>query len=165
MAAARIRRFVVGLDRSELGMVALDRAIADAAEQLAEVHVVFAYQPLGDATNLYGGPADPALDYELERLTPIVRERIEKYGPDSPNVVFHGVIGGAADALVTTAAVLDADAIYVGTHGRTGLARAFIGSVAEKVARTAGCPVIIVRERGHERSLRWPKHHREISVR
>jgi nucleotide-binding universal stress UspA family protein len=129
------------------------------------VHVVFVYQPLGDATNLYAGPSDPAMEYELERLAPLVRERVARFGPEAPNVILHGVIGPAADALVATAAVLAADAIYVGTHGRTGVKRALLGSVAERVARSAGCPVVIVRERAHDAELRWPTHHRELGVR
>jgi len=39
------------------------------------------------------------------------------------------------------------DAIVLGTHGRTGRLHALAGSVAESVVRTAGCPVITVRER------------------
>ncbi|CAN5871465.1 universal stress protein [soil metagenome] len=39
------------------------------------------------------------------------------------------------------------DAIVIGTHGRTGLTHALIGSVAEKVVRHAPCPVLVHRER------------------
>ena len=39
------------------------------------------------------------------------------------------------------------DLIVVGTHGRTGLRHALIGSVAEKVVRHAGCPVLVARAR------------------
>jgi universal stress protein A len=38
-----------------------------------------------------------------------------------------------------------ADLIVIGTHGRTGLHRRFIGSVAERVVRHAPCPVLVVR--------------------
>jgi len=110
--ADRIHRYVVGLDRSELGLLAVDEALRTAVERGGELHVVFVYQPLGDATNLYAGPADPAM------------------------------AGPAAEALIATAAVLAADAIFVGTHGRTGLRRAFLGS-----------------------ELRWPTHHRQIAIR
>jgi nucleotide-binding universal stress UspA family protein len=48
--------------------------------------------------------------------------------------------------LTTFAADKQCDMIVVGTHGRTGLSRAFMGSVAEKVVRTASCPVLTVRE-------------------
>ena len=40
---------------------------------------------------------------------------------------------------------IDADLIVIGTHGRRGLARALLGSVAEKVVRTAHCPVTLIR--------------------
>ncbi len=42
------------------------------------------------------------------------------------------------------------DAIVMGTHGRTGLARALIGSVAERVVRHASCPVLTVRAPAQE---------------
>ena len=42
------------------------------------------------------------------------------------------------------------DLIVIGTHGRTGLAHVFMGSVAEKVVRKAPCPVLSVRHPEHE---------------
>lgn len=42
------------------------------------------------------------------------------------------------------------DLIVLGTHGRTGLAHVFLGSVAERVVRMAHCPVLTVRPPGHE---------------
>ena len=42
---------------------------------------------------------------------------------------------------------LSFDLVVMGTHGRTGLKHAFIGSVAEKVVRHAPCPVLVVRQR------------------
>ena len=44
--------------------------------------------------------------------------------------------------------------LIVGTHGRKGLARLFMGSVAQQVARTAECPVLTVR--AHERDFVYP---------
>jgi nucleotide-binding universal stress UspA family protein len=40
-----------------------------------------------------------------------------------------------------------ADLLVIGTHGRTGLSKAFMGSVAERVVRLASCPVLTVRAR------------------
>jgi nucleotide-binding universal stress UspA family protein len=42
------------------------------------------------------------------------------------------------------------DLIVIGTHGRTGLAHVFMGSVAEKVVRKSPCPVLSVRHPEHE---------------
>jgi nucleotide-binding universal stress UspA family protein len=51
----------------------------------------------------------------------------------------------AASTIVAFAARMGADLIVMGTHGRTGLANLLMGSVSGIVARTAPCPVLIVR--------------------
>jgi nucleotide-binding universal stress UspA family protein len=48
--------------------------------------------------------------------------------------------------VVRIAEEIHADAIVVGSHGRTGLERLFLGSVSEHVVRHAHCPVLVVRE-------------------
>ena len=53
--------------------------------------------------------------------------------------------GQAATAIVHQAEQIKADVIVMGTHGRSGLPYILLGSVAEKVARAASCPVLTVR--------------------
>lgn len=53
--------------------------------------------------------------------------------------------GEPAPVIAETAAEVDADLIVMGTHGRTGLSRLMMGSVAEAVLRRAPCPVLTVR--------------------
>jgi len=53
--------------------------------------------------------------------------------------------GMPADAINRAARGKRADVIVIGTHGRTGLARLFMGSVAERVVGGAPCPVLTVR--------------------
>jgi nucleotide-binding universal stress UspA family protein len=53
--------------------------------------------------------------------------------------------GPPALLIVDTAKDIGTDLIVMGTHGRTGVAHMLIGSVAEKVVRTASCPVLTVR--------------------
>jgi nucleotide-binding universal stress UspA family protein len=53
--------------------------------------------------------------------------------------------GVAADAIVRAARAKRAKLIVIGTHGRTGLSRLFMGSVAERVVGTAPCPVLTIR--------------------
>jgi nucleotide-binding universal stress UspA family protein len=55
-------------------------------------------------------------------------------------------IGAAHREIVEAARAAGADLVVVGTHGRGGLDRALIGSVADRVIRTAPCPVLAVRE-------------------
>jgi hypothetical protein len=65
-------------------------------------------------------------------------------------VVAHVRAGRPAEELAAIAAELDADVIVVGTHGRSGVKRWLLGSVAEKVTRLAPCQVVIARPKQHE---------------
>lgn len=53
-------------------------------------------------------------------------------------------VGNAREAIDRVAAEIGADMIVLGTHGRRGFSRFFLGSVAESVVRTAPCPVLTV---------------------
>ncbi|MGH7359221.1 MAG: universal stress protein [Candidatus Rokuibacteriota bacterium] len=55
--------------------------------------------------------------------------------------------GPPAAASVRAASRKRADLLVLGTHGRTGVRRMLLGSVAERVVRTASCPVLTVRPR------------------
>jgi len=55
------------------------------------------------------------------------------------------IIGTPAWTIVDYATAQDIDLIVMGTHGRGGMAHLFVGSVAERVLRTAPCPVLTVR--------------------
>jgi nucleotide-binding universal stress UspA family protein len=57
------------------------------------------------------------------------------------------VDGNPRDAIPRAAARMHADLVVVGTHGRTGLDKLLLGSVAERVVATARCPVLTVRGR------------------
>jgi nucleotide-binding universal stress UspA family protein len=56
----------------------------------------------------------------------------------------HLRVGPTAEALGAAAEELDASLVIVGTHGRTGIARAVLGSVADKILRTVHRPTLVV---------------------
>jgi nucleotide-binding universal stress UspA family protein len=58
--------------------------------------------------------------------------------------------GDPVTEILAVAAEINADLIVMGTHGRTGLSRLLMGSVAEQVVRSASCPVLTVRTPFHE---------------
>jgi len=62
--------------------------------------------------------------------------------------------GDARDVIDATATAHKIDLIVMGTHGRRGLSRALLGSVAETVVRSAPCPVLTVRSPKHHKSDR-----------
>jgi nucleotide-binding universal stress UspA family protein len=69
----------------------------------------------------------------------------EAVPPDAANVVVDVRSGQPAREIVAAARELGADVILLGTHGRTWLSHAVMGSVAERVVRLAPCPVLTMR--------------------
>jgi nucleotide-binding universal stress UspA family protein len=76
----------------------------------------------------------------LERLT----ARAKRAGVRVSSRLVEGA--PVAEQIVRTARALRADVIVMGTHGRTGVARAVLGSVASRVVATSSCPVLTVRD-------------------
>ena len=76
------------------------------------------------------------------------REELQKVVPNDPAIRFeHRLIEGlASDGILNLVDEEQADLIIMGTHGRTGLKRLLMGSVAEKIVRHASCPVLTLRE-------------------
>lgn len=68
------------------------------------------------------------------------------------DVIGQVLVGNAAKKIVEYASDHDVDVIVMGTHGRSALAHLLMGSVAERVIRTAPCPVLTVRE---TEALQW----------
>ena len=62
--------------------------------------------------------------------------------------------GDARDLINQTALEVGADLIVMGTHGRRGVSRALLGSIAETVVRSAPCPVLTVRTHKHDHADR-----------
>jgi universal stress protein A len=61
-------------------------------------------------------------------------------------------MGPPADGLLEATREAHGDLVVVGTHGRTGLERVLLGSVAEQVVRTAPCAVLTVKPRARARA-------------
>lgn len=141
--------FVVAYDFSSHADAAL-YAAADLARRIGAeirlVHVVQHPTALG-AAPIYGDPVP------LE-ATPVLRERamesLQKIvdGLDLPDLETsaHVVEGISVDrALCEFCEKAGADLLIMGTHGRTGMAHVFLGSVAERTLRRAPCPVMTLR--------------------
>ena len=92
---------------------------------------------------IVGGVMIPAPSVEQEPIREQLRWRLA----DAPDVNGEARLaeGDAAPAILRAAKDVGADLIVMGTHGRTGLGRLLMGSVAEQVVRKATCPVLTVK--------------------
>jgi nucleotide-binding universal stress UspA family protein len=137
-----IRNILIAHDFSETA----DHALAfglDLAERFgASVTVVHAYE-VPNFGNTSVPVASPEMIVDIERM--------ERSGLDAlaartrrPGVEMSFSLrrGPAADEIVVVAKERGADLIVMGTHGRRGFSRWLMGSVAERVVRTAPCPVL-----------------------
>ena len=76
-------------------------------------------------------------------VTRLLTDAAAEAAPDVP-VTVAGTGGDPAEEILRYATRLAIDLIVVGTHGRTGVSRVLLGSVAERVVRGARCPVLVV---------------------
>jgi nucleotide-binding universal stress UspA family protein len=95
---------------------------------------------------------DPSLQHDLEEVS---RKRVEALLSDEDRAVLGArpvvlVSNTTATTIVAYARETRVDLIVMGTHGRGAVAHLLMGSVAERVVRTAPCPVLTVRQPQHE---------------
>lgn len=141
------RKILVPVDFSAHSDLAVDVAADLSRRYLASVTLVHIYAPT--ATALPGGfmflpePAVDELFAELRKGLADKKRLAEASG--AVNVQTELETGLPASGVCELANAGHFDLIVMGTHGRTGLSHAFMGSVAERVVRMAPCPVLTVR--------------------
>ena len=85
---------------------------------------------------------DTSLREFAEKKLDEMAEEARRRGVRAQRVILPGV---AYEAIVEVAKEKAADLLVVGTHGRTGVSRFFLGSVASRIIATSPCPVLTVR--------------------
>ena len=125
--------------------------LGDAAIHL--VHVARSNEPQYFASlQRPAAPADPALLEDLQaekmQLKALTERTAISLANTGAHVFGHLRIGNAAREIVQLASDLSADLIVIGTHGRTGIMKLLLGSVAQNVVTNAACPVLVVKPEG-----------------
>ncbi|MFN8624543.1 MAG: universal stress protein [Candidatus Binatia bacterium] len=150
-----IKRIVVPIDFSKDSRDALAYATEFAAAFGAEVALLHVVEPIYSAApaDMYTANANVAALLEQQgRVAETQLRRIAAGVEKKGRRVRTAIKTGAAAKVIVDSAKKDrADLIIMATHGRTGLAHMFMGSVAEKVVRGAACPVLTVRRTGSSR--------------
>jgi nucleotide-binding universal stress UspA family protein len=118
----------------------------------AELHFVYVVPWAPESPTL----AERAAALDASGLIERGRQQLEAVAQRAgyaSRITCHVALGDPAREVLQMAARIDADVIITGTHGRRGLARAVLGSVAERVVRGASCPVLVVRPKDYHRTL------------
>ena len=145
-----MRNIFLATDFSPASRPAFRRALELALANEAALWIAHVAPPAGPITP--DGYVLPRVYEEMElairtdaqkRLRALLA-RARKAGVKGRALLLKGV---AHEAIVRSARAHRADMIVLGTHGRTGVARFFVGSVAARVVATATCPVLTVRGR------------------
>jgi len=144
------KKILVPVDFSDLN----DAAIALASNLASDTGAKLMFMYVDEPTVAYGGAGDvfySALPDDHESL----RRRLKETQPTQSEVGYehHLLNGDPASEIVHFAAQEEVDLIVMGTHGRSGLTRFLMGSVAEAVVRRAPCPVFTLKQPVHELAM------------
>lgn len=139
---------VVPTDFSERSLVALDYAVGLADKYDARLKVIFVNEPgLSISDMAWVGVDERAMDEKhlqqsRRHIEEIVLKRIPVDVPADAEIIH----GEAVTKIIEYAEDVNADLIVMATHGRTGVSKVLLGSVAEQVVRKAPCPVLTLKQ-------------------
>ena len=140
------QHILVPIDFSEYADQALDYAIELAQKlqaRLTFLHVIhLTPMAMGEIGASGLVPYLEAIETDAQQRMQAILNRVHQEGLEGDTSVVQGV---PFQSIVDMAGNKEADLIVMGTHGRTGLTHALMGSVAERVVRLAPCPVLVTR--------------------
>ena len=148
-----LNRILLPTDFSEYAKAAQNYAVDLAKKFGAELHLLHVSVDMLAMVPEPGMNFLPPGDY-LRDMQKAAKEALSQILPgdtcDGVKIVRDVRLGSPFVEIVRYAKDTDIDLIVIGTHGRTGLAHALMGSTAEKVVRKAPCPVLTVRPDAHQ---------------
>lgn len=140
---------LVAVDESPQSAAAVDLAIGLAKALGSSLTLVHVVDPAAIASAASDAAAAPVMEMELDELQTAGKELLEATSgrARAAGVKATTVLrdGAPAATILDTARRSECDLIVIGTHGRHGVARLFLGSCAETVVRESTIPVLIKR--------------------
>jgi nucleotide-binding universal stress UspA family protein len=143
-------KILLAVDDSKFSDAALQAVIAQIRPQGTEVLVLHVVEPVTLSSPPQMSPGyTPELEMQVKEGHELVERDVQKLRAAGFNT--HGAVetGDVRGEILDAAAEFGADLIVLGSHGRKGVQRFLLGSVAENVARHAPCSVQIVRIPNH----------------
>ncbi len=140
------KELVVGVDFSEASKEAIRRSALMARTYDARVHLVYGYV-LPEVATFDGSMASIATETDdlVEEKEKGLAKIVGEVEADDVVETISAVQLPPAQAIIEEAKERDAQFIFVGSHGRRGVKRFFLGNTAERVMRNAPCPLFVVR--------------------
>ena len=149
---SQIEKILVPIDFSDISKRAARYAESLARALNATLYLVHV-QPPAPRPHRFG-PVTPVID-SREQSYQAARQRLDalarRLASETLHVISEVRTGPTAESIAQASVHYGADLVVMGTRGRTGVAHLLAGSVAERVVRTAPCPVLLVRGSGHVR--------------
>ena len=147
-----LQKILVPTDFSDTASEALKYSADLANRYDAEVTLLHVYPLPGLAySEGFVAPSPEAMESAIELINRAMKQSLERAREAGvQKLASQSISGHPFPVIVQTARDGDYDLIVMGTHGRTGLRHALLGSVTEKVVRKAHCPVLTVRTPDHE---------------
>jgi len=140
------KKVLIAVDSGPVAVRAAETGV-DLAQALgaevAFIHVVDSSLTYPGDTGVPPHELIAAAKLDAKRLLTTIGQRLS---PQSSALEFIEV-GGAWEEIVKAAKEWSADLLVIGSHGRSGMQRALIGSVAESVMRHTPCPLVVVRSK------------------
>ena len=149
--AAIFQRLLVAVDFSECSRAALRKAAKLARRTGGTIDVIHAWQlpafvPPESVVGSVGATGEPLVDLMQKNAEAAMKELVERARSEGIEIAdARIVLGNPAAMIVEQARSGGYDLVVLGTHGRSGLSHALVGSVAEKVVRLSPVPVLTVR--------------------
>jgi nucleotide-binding universal stress UspA family protein len=141
---ATFQHILVAIDGSPLSVRAVDVAVSLSKDLLAQLGFVYVVDPGLGAISEGGLPADVLLEDRRQEGRAALQAAVARAQAEPPAWSFLKE-GKAAPEILAAAKEWGADLIALGTHGRSGLGRVVLGSVAQAVLHEAPCPVLMIR--------------------
>lgn len=140
-----VKKILYATDFSSFSTQAYFYAVTLAETHQAELIIVHVHTP----TNAFAVTPEmaPIIVEEPPEVRAFWKEQLAQIRPLNPNIPVEHVMleGEPAEEILHCAADKGVDVIVMGTHGRSGLSRLVMGSVAEKVLHKAECSVLVVK--------------------
>lgn len=149
MSSLTNQKIVVPWDFSEHSKKALDQAmdLAQSPQQIDVVHVT-SYEANIEPAMFWHAKSEDSIRHEVKQvfLNSVPKELAKQ-------VTFVSLFGDPGREVTRYAKQVYAGLIIVSSHGRSGISKILMGSVAERIVRLAPCPVLVLRSESNEKSV------------